>query len=126
MGRALLSGKQKLLTLAESIHDPIILARIETAEKEMERELIEIEIEWREKMAYDLHIDASPEKTKLKNGIIWIKRGGLLLALTNCVGALREEKLLLEEDRKGNEKRLNEVNEELKKLENQFKEIKDL
>jgi hypothetical protein len=125
--RTLLSGEQKLIACAENIHDPLVLARIETAEKELEKELVEIEIEWREKMAYDLHVDTSPEKTKLENGITWIKRGGLLLALTDCVSALREEKLLLTESNlEENKKRLNEVEEQLKKLENQFGEIKDL
>jgi len=127
MGKTLLSGKQKLMALTENIHNPLVLARIETAEKELEKELVEIEIEWREKMAYDLLVETSPEKTKLENGITWIKRGGLLLALTDCVSALREEKLLLTESNlEENKKRLNEIEVQLKKLENQFGEIKDL
>jgi hypothetical protein len=132
MGRALLSGKQKLLALAENIHDPLILARIETAEKEMEKELVEIEIEWLEKMAYDLRVRTSPKKIKLEDNIARIKRGDFLIALTDCVSALREEKLLLEETHsinsghEENKKRLNEVDGQLKKLERQFGEIKDL
>jgi ATP-dependent Lon protease len=134
MGHALLDEKKELRTIAEKTNDTLAQAFAETREKEIEKELVDIEIEWREKQAYDLKVnDGSPQlekdkKTKILRGIEWVKRGDLLLAITDCVGALREEKRLLEEIETAEEKaeRLRYVDEQIKKMETEFGKIKNL
>lgn len=128
MRGTLLSERQELKNIAKNTNDPLAQAFAETREKEIEKELIDIEIEWKEKQAYDLKIDDSPEKTKILRGIDWIKRGDLLLAIIDCVGALREEKRLLEEigTTEENAERLRYVDEQIKKSEGEFGEIKKL
>ncbi len=121
------SEKQELTKLADENIDPSLLAFIETRKKEIEKELIEAEIEWMEKKIWDLRVEMSPEKKKMMDEVTWIKRGELLVALTDCVGALREEELLINETgakKESEEKRLKEIEEKIKKLESEFGEIK--
>ena len=128
MAEQLSSEKEELKKIADETNDALALAEAETREKEIEKELIEIKIEWLEKEAYDFHVDTSPRKTEILNKITWLKQGGLLLAIINCVGALRDEQRLLIETGKNenDEKRGKYVDEQIKKLENEFREIEKL
>jgi len=125
MKKKLLAEKQDLFKMAEEIDDPIILLKIETREKEIEKELIDLQIEWLEKQMWDLYTETSDEKTKLAEKVSWLKRGDLLLAIINNIGALRGEQLwsagngVVAEDAG----RVGYREDEIKKLEDEFREI---
>lgn len=124
----LLEEINKLSAIGALSHDDLVLARIESRNKEIEKEITEIKIEWLEKLMYDLHIENSPEKIKLLNQIIRLKKSDLLSHITHCVAAFREEKLLLSRNLPIPEdlQRVTYVDEHIKILEKTFGEIQNL
>lgn len=89
------SELSQIKDIAEGNENPIIKANIASRELELQKMEIELEIRWKQKQIWELHVDWSPEKENMEREVQQLKFEGLKPLLESTVETLTKEEELL-------------------------------